>query len=97
MLEPRELAGELRHRAAALDHREDRLRLLDGELAHHVLPPPRRRLPVDVTRVVADGVVAKAGERATVAALPEHAHARGVQTMLHREQAESPARSTPTA
>jgi hypothetical protein len=36
------------------------LRLLDGELAHHVLSAARRRLPVDVTGIVAQRILAKA-------------------------------------
>jgi hypothetical protein len=57
VLEPGKAAGELRHRAAGVDENVDGLRLLDRELASDRVPALRRRLPVDVPRVVAWHVV----------------------------------------
>ena len=76
MLEAREGAGELRHRSARVNETKQRLRLLDREVARDRLASTRRGLPIDVPRIVANNVFAKAGEASSLSALFERANAR---------------------
>ena len=89
VLEARELAGELRHRTSRIDEQIDRLRLLDRVLPRDRPPAARRRLPVDVARIVADDVVAQVGEGAPFPAARRAAHADRRETLMHREPAEA--------
>src|SRR5205085_5602580 len=65
---------------------EHRLRLLDGVLARYCLAAPRRRLPVDVPRIIADHVLTKAREAAALTPLPNRSHAGLVQSLLNGQQ-----------
>src|SRR6185437_12208013 len=86
MLEARVASGELRHRAAAIDERDDRLRAFDRLLAADQTAVARRRFPVEEARIVAGHVIAKSGEGRSLAAQLEGANARLAQAILECEQ-----------